>query len=145
MCVNSKKEIMMKEHTNCRKEMEEDLMKVFREVSASYECRCNDEAFRRVVEHPAPRYYIDARRAHQYISPLTRGDRSAIEKLSPLKRKMYEDLFETVLRLWQNSAYCGKSLSFVLQFAVLQPAPRFYIGHTRMCQIWQKRSKRKSV
>lgn len=123
--------------------MEADLMSVFREVSLSYECRNNNEAFAKVIEHPAPRYYVDARRAHQYISPLLHGDRSRIEALSPLKRKMYEDLFETVQRLWQKSAYWGKSLHYVLQFAVLEPAPRFYIKPKRLHQIWKNRTRRK--
>lgn len=123
-------------------QMKDDLMKVFREVSGSYECRNNWEAWERVVEHPAPRFYIDPRRAHARISPMLHGDRSQIECLPPLKREMYEALFETTMRLWQKSAYWGKSLHYVLQFAVLEPAPRFYIKPVRMGQIWREKTKR---
>lgn len=119
-------------------------MRVFREVAASCECRNNMEAFEKVINHPAPRYYVDARRAHQYISPLCCGDRSRINKLSPLKREMYEQLFSTVQRLWQKNIFWGKSLNYVLQFAVLEPAPRFYIKKKRMHQIWKKFTCRKN-
>lgn len=133
----------MNESTVCREAMKDDLMKVFREVSGSYCCRNNWEAWKRVVEHPAPRFYVDARRAHHVISPMLHGDRSKLEELSPLKREMYEALFDTVMRLWQKNAYWGKSLNYVLQFAVMEPAPRFYINAYRMGQIWRERTRRK--
>ncbi len=131
--------ITMKERENSiLAVMKNDLMDVYREVCGSYSCRNNTEAWERVVRHPAPRFYVSSRRAHQYLSPMLHGDRSRIESLSPLKREMYEALFETVLSLWQKRAYCGRSLYYVLHFAVLEPAPRFYIEASRMGQIWRE-------
>ena len=124
-------------------ELKEDLMKVYREVASKYECKDNQEAFRMCVEHPAPRFYVDPRRAHQRLSPMFYGDRSKIDCLPPLKREMYEELFAVVMKLKQKSAYWNKSLNYVLRFAVLEPAPRFYITPIRMRQIWAEKTKRK--
>ena len=133
----------MKGKSLCREQMKDDLMKVFREISAGYTCRYQTEAYEKTVQHPAPRYYIDARRAHCVISPMRRGDYTQLHKLSPLKQEMYVSLFETVQRLYQQSTYWGKSLYHVLQFAVLEPAPRFYINADMMRLIWKERTKRK--
>ena len=134
----------MRESTLCREEMNNDLMRVFREVASSYECKNNWEAWDMVVRHPAPRFYVDVRRAHQYLSPMTRGDRSQLQRLSPLKQEMYEALFDVVMRLWQKEKFCGRSLNYVLRFAVMEPAPRFYINKIRMGQIWREKTRRKS-
>lgn len=128
--------------THCREEMKRDLLKVYREVCSSYECRNNWEAWERVVQHEAPRFYVDARWALQVLAPMMRGDRSKLESLSPLKREMYEALYDTVLRLWQKSSFWGKSLNYVLPHAIKEPAPRFYIKTVRMGQIWRE-AKRK--
>lgn len=120
--------------------MKTDLMKVYREVCARHECRNQREAYEQTVTHDAPRFYVDARWAFQRIAPLCRGDRSALEKMSPLTRSMYEELFEVVLRLYQEEKYWGKSLSYVLRFAVQEPASRFFISKERMGQIWRERT-----
>lgn len=129
----------MPKTTAVHEEMKRDLMKVYREVVKNYEFKHNEDAFDLVVRHPAPRFYVCSRRALQHLSPLTRGDRSGLEKLSPLKREMYEALFATVMRLWQEEKYWGQTLNYVLRFAVQEPAPRFYIGKDRMEQIWREK------
>lgn len=126
----------MKGKADFRRLMCQDLMRVYREVCHTGEFSNNTECFEEVVRHPAPRFYIDPRFAHTVISPMLRGDRSKLEIMKPLTRQMYEDLFNVVVRLSQNRQYYGKKLNFILQFAVLEPAPRFYIGSTRMRQIW---------
>ncbi len=128
----------MKQNTSFKEEMKSDLMRIYREVSASHECRTQTEAYERTVTHEAPRFYVDARWAHQRISPMMRGDRSQLQEMSPLMREMYEDLFDVVMRLSQKERFWGKKLNYILQFAVLEPAPRFYISTVRMGQIWKE-------
>ncbi len=132
----------MKQKTMCKEMMKNDLMKVYREVSSSGECRMQTEAYERTVEHEAPRFYVDARWAHQRIAPMLRGDRSGLDNMKPLQRKMYEDLFSVVVRLSQKDQFWGKKLNYILQYAVLEPAPRFYIGTMRMGQIWKEMTRR---
>ena len=132
----------MKQKTLFKEEMKRDLMKVYREVTSEYQCHDNQEAYQRVVEHPAPRFYVDAKWAHQRLSPMMRGDRSELEKLPELTRQMYEDLFDVVVKLSQKDFFCGRKLHRIVQFAILEPAPRFYIGLRRMEQIWNEEVKR---
>lgn len=131
----------MRERTFCRKQMMNDLMQVYREVVIN----CPDgttqtEVYEQVVRHPAPRFYIDPRRAHAVISPMMRGDYSVLEKLNPLKRQMYHDLYDVVMRLSQKKGFWRKKLYFILREAVLEPAPRFYIYAPRMGQIWREKT-----
>lgn len=121
--------------------MKNDLMRAYRSICMCGSYMTNIECFAAVVESPAPRFYIDPRRAHLYISPMRHGDMSRIEGLSPLRRQMYEDLFDVVLRLSASSTHYGKCLYDLLRIAVKQPAPRFYIHPKRMEQIWLEMSR----
>lgn len=116
--------------------MKNDLMRLYREVTARHEYATQTEAYEAIINHEAPRFYIDARWAHQRIAPMLRGDRSRVENANPLIRQMYEDLYDVVIRLSQKERFWGKKLNYILQFAVLEPAPRFYISVTRMGQIF---------
>lgn len=113
-------------------------MKAYREVCADCpQGTTQIQVYEMVVNKPAPRFYIDPRSALQVLSPIMRGDRSALEQMKPLRRQMYEDLFDVVMRLSQKKDYWCKSLYVILKDAVLQPAPRFYINTMRMGQIWK--------
>lgn len=131
----------MRERTICRQEMTRDLMRVYREVVADQPMGTTQtEVYKLVVQHPAQRFYIDPRRAHQRINMMMRGDMSAIENLSPLKQQMYRDLYNVVLALYQRKGFWGKSPYYVVKEAVLEPAPRFYIDWKRMEQIWREKT-----
>lgn len=133
----------MKQSTILKEQMKDDLMRVYREVSSQYCCRHQEEAYEQAVMHEAPRFYVDSRWASQRIAPLCRGDHNALEKMNPLTRQMYEELFAVVQRLYQEEKYWGKSLSYVLRFAVQEPASRFFISKERMGQIWRERTAKK--
>ena len=121
--------------------MMQDLMQVYREVVQNApQGITQTEVYKIVVHHQAPRFYIDPRWAHTVISPMMRGDRSVLEKLNPLKRQMYLDLYDAVMRVSQKKGFWGKKLYRLLREAVLEPAPRFYISTTRMGQIWKEKT-----
>ena len=111
-------------------------MKVYREVYQDVPIGTTQtEVYEMVVQHPAPRFYIDPRRAHARIAKLMRGDKTDWEKLTPLKKMMYNDLFMVCQDLSHKRPY--RSLYALLKDAVLEDAPRFYISAKRMSQIWQ--------
>ena len=129
----------MKERTLCRREMRRELMRVYREVVADCpQGTSQTEVYEKVVKHPAPRFYVDPRMAHLVISPMMRGDNSPLEKMGALKRQMYHDLYDVVMRLTQVKRFWHKSIYYILKEAVLEPAPRFYISRDRMLQIWNE-------
>ena len=126
----------MKRKTVCKEEMRRDLMRVYRQVTAEGTFREQYEAYKHVVEHEAPRFYVDARWALQRISPMIRGDFSVLEKSSAMVRQMYYDLFDVVVRLSQKEKFRHQKLFRIVCEAVKEPAPRFYISADRMRQIW---------
>ena len=128
----------MKCKTNHYEEMKDDLMRVYREVVSQYSCRTQTEAYELTVTHEAPRFYVDARWALQVISPMTRGDFSLLDKMNALKRQMYRDLLDTVLRLKQKEKFWDSSLYELVRNAVMEPAPRFYIDKDTMRTIWKE-------
>ena len=127
----------------CREAMYEELMKVYCEVCRVYECRSQTEAFEHTVSHPASRFFVDTRRAYQNIYPMLRGDFSRIEKMKPLRQEMYRALFDVVMRLSQKRQFWGKSPFYIVKFAVLEPAPRFYIGVEKMRKVFRERRGRR--
>jgi hypothetical protein len=129
----------MRERTLCRREMRRELMRVYREVVADCpQGTSQTEVYEKVVKHPAPRFYVDPRMAHLVISPMMRGDNSPLEKMGALKRQMYHDLYDVVMRLTQVKRFWHKSIYYILKEAVLEPAPRFYISADRMRMIWKE-------
>ena len=118
-------------------------MSVYREVVTHQECQTQKEAYEYTVAHEAPRFYVDSRWAYQRIAPLTRGDRSGLDRMNPLRRAMYEELFDVVQRLYQKEKFSGRPLAYVLQYAIQEPASRFYISVNRMGQIWNEKTRRR--
>lgn len=121
----------------CR-EMKRDLMRVYRKECENYGGILQTEVFERTVRHPAPRFYVHAKSALRYISPMMRGDRRDIDRMKPLRRQMYEALFDVVMTLAQKERFWGMPPYTILRQAVMEPAPRFYIDATRMGQIFQE-------
>lgn len=129
----------MRERTLCRREMRRELMRVYRQEIADCPMGTTQtEIYERVVSHQAPRFYIDPRRAHERISRMMQGDYSMLEKMNCIKKQMYMDLYNVVMRLSQKKGFWRKSLYFILKEAVLEPAPRFYITADRMRVIWHE-------
>jgi hypothetical protein len=88
-----------------------------------------------MVNEPAPRYYVSPKQASQNIALMVRGDFSRIEMMMPLRREMYYSLFKVVQELSEKREFIGKSLSYIMKFAVVQPAPKFFISPIRGCII----------
>lgn len=127
-----------------RELMYRDLMRVYNQVYQEGDFSTAKDCFEEVVKHPAPRFYLDTRWAHTILSPMLRGNNSKLEDMKPLRRQMFQDLFDTVVRLSQSRQYYGRTLNYILQFAVQEPAPRFYISAERMEQIWLEQKRKNS-
>lgn len=112
-----------------RKQMYVDLIASYKTV-AKY-CWTQAEAYEKMVNHPAPRFYVSPKQARQIIAPMLRGDFERVNMMLPLRRMQYYELFKIVVRMAENPIYIGKSLSYLIQHAIMQPAPRFYISPER--------------
>ena len=60
--------------------------------------------------------------------------------MDALRRQMYRDLLDTVLRLKQVERYWDSSLYELVRHAIQEPAPRFYIGTDMMGKIWREKT-----
>lgn len=113
-------------------------MEAYKKVCGT--CWSQQEAYEKMVKQPAPRYYITAKQGYQVISKMMKGDFEMVNLYFPRRRRMYYSLFETTCKLMEKPAFYNKSLRYIMQFAVVQPAPEFFIGTQRARQIrrWLK-------
>lgn len=105
--------------------MREDLMSVYREVYTS--CHSQEEAYRKVVHHPAKRFYVTPKHAWERLRLMAKGDFSVLDRCTDVTRRMYLELFRQLQQLSQRKEFIGKSLWFICPFLVSQPAPEFYM------------------
>ena len=117
----------MKHYYDISKQFQDDLIRAYNAVAPH--CWFQEDAYRKAVKQPAPRYYVSANQARQILAPMVRGDFSRVDMMLPNRRRMYYSLFEKVVELSEKRAFVGKSLSYIVQFAVTCPAPEFFTSH----------------
>lgn len=119
--------------------MQQDIIAAYKQVCGH--AFSQRDAYEKTVTHPAPRYYVSAKQASQVIAPMMRGDFDRVNLMWPLRKQMYYNLFDEVVKLSEKREFIGKSLSYIVRFAVLQPAPRFYIKweQAKRIRIWLKK------
>lgn len=86
------------------------------------------QIWKKAVRMPAPRYYVTAKQAYQVLLPVVEGDFSNLEKMSPRRQRLYRSLYGKVMEMAGRPQYQGKSLWFLIPFAVGSPAPEFFVS-----------------
>ena len=114
----------MKNDYDISRQQQDDLIKAYNSVAPH--CWSQREAYRKAVLQPAPRYYVSAKQAAQVISPMVRGNFNRVNMMMPNRRRMYYSLFQKVIELSEKRCFIGKSLAYIMQFAVASPAPEFF-------------------
>lgn len=120
----------MKNDYDISRQFQDDLIKAYNQVA--YTCYSQAEAYKKAVKQPAPRYYITPKQAAQVISRMVRGDFELVNMMRPNKKRMYYSLMEKVTELSEKRAFIGKSLIYIVQFAVASPAPEFFTAPENM-------------
>ena len=95
------------------------------------------QAYDLTVRHPAPRYYVTPKQARQILAKMFKGDFSEVAKMTENRRRLYASLFDTTVRLMKRRGYKDKTLNYVIQFAVLEPAPEFFVNWRAFQKIFQ--------
>ena len=126
------------EDYSLRKRMYCDLMEAYKEVAPK--CWSQHEAYERMVKQPAPRYYVTAKQAYQVIARMVKGDFETVNKMNPLRQKMYYALYDEFVALCEKPMFYNKSVWFIIQHAVVRPAAEFYIApeRARHLRCWLK-------
>lgn len=120
-------QVTMKTDYSLSKQFQEDIINAYNRVA--YVSWSQVEAYKKAVKQPAQRYYVTAKQAAQVISPMVRGDFSKVNAMKPNRRRLYYSLFERVVEMSERRQFCGKSLAYIMEFAVLSPAPEFFVTH----------------
>ena len=123
----------MKNDYDISKQFQDDLIKAYNAVATK--CWSQTEAYEKAVKQPAPRYYVTPRQAAQVISPMVRGDFRRVNLMLPNRRRMYYSLFDKVIELSEKRNFIGKSLTYIMQFAVSSPAPEFFVTRYTVEQV----------
>ena len=123
----------MKNDYDISKQFQDDLIKAYNKAAPT--SWTQEEAYRKAVKMPAPRYYITPKQALQVLSPMIRGDFEKVELMMPNKRRQYYSLYHKVIELSEKRAFIGKSLSYIVQYAVACPAPEFFVTHHVLAQV----------
>lgn len=123
----------MKTNYNISKQFQEDIIKAYNKVA--YVSWTQEEAYKKAVKQPATRYYVSPKQAAQVIAPMVRGDFSKVDAMKPNRRRLYYSLFERVVEMSERRQFIGKSLAYIMEFAVNTPAPEFFVTHYLLAQI----------
>ena len=100
-----------------------DLYDAFKRVISDMDHIVLDEALTLTVNSPAKRFYISADRAYGVI---VRWDKYGQSKLiSDERQEMYEELYRIIVRL--RASEPDMPLQHLIEIAIEQPAPKFYL------------------
>jgi len=123
---------MSKTNFDISKQLYSDLIKAY--CKACPGSWTMHDACAKAVKMPAPRFYVTPKQAYQVISRMVKGDLDMLEILNPLRRKMYYELFDVVMKLTERREFIGKSLWYIMPYAVTQPASEFFLNpHSLYC------------
>lgn len=100
-----------------------DLYENFKRVISGMDHIVLDEALALTVNSPAKRFYISADRAYGVI---VRWDKYGPSKLiSDERQEMYEELYRIIVQL--RASKPDMPLQHLIEIAIEQPAPKFYL------------------
>ena len=101
-----------------------DLLKAYREVAPT--CWQQQQAWRRVCESPAPRFYISGHALEEVIRRILYDGMGFLQSMGWNRRRMYEELWVRFSKMVTERPYCNMDMRSVCCILVAQPAPEFY-------------------
>lgn len=100
-----------------------ELMRAYHDDIASCKRIYLDEVWQRVANSPASRFWVSEERAAIVVARIMRGDR--LEKMRPLKREMFFEIYRRVCLLLKQHA--DMTIYQCCINVVNSPAPKFYM------------------
>lgn len=101
-----------------------ELMRAYRRVIESSSFIDLSEISVKVVNSPCSRFWVSEERSMAVISAILKG-KPILDSMRPMKREMYQDMLEIVLRLRNERP--NDPLSDIVSDAVHSPAKKFYM------------------
>ena len=115
-----------------------DLMENYRAVVREGGCISLRQAFRRVIARPAKRFYVSSDRAYHVLLKMRKVGVNALHGMTKEHRMMFIDLWAVYQRMKRMPMFRKASLYFLVDRAIGQPAPRFYITPETLKKIFYK-------
>lgn len=100
------------------------LLKAYREQVAAAGFVRLEEIGKRIVNSPAPRFWVSEERAAAVVSAITRGQ-PVLDTMRPTKREMFEEIYRRVTEL--KKRHPEQHLYQIVFTVVNSPAPKFYM------------------
>lgn len=100
------------------------LLKAYHDYIASVKVIRLSEAGKKIVNSPAPRFWVSEERAAAVVSAIMRG-KPVLNSMRPSKREMFQEIHRRVLLL--KSQRPQRCLSDLVYEVVNSPAPKFYM------------------
>ena len=100
------------------------LLKAYRELVDSVSFIRLNEIGEKIVNSPAPRFWVSEERAAAVVSAIMRG-KPVLKTMQPTKREMFEEIHRRVLAL--KKLHPDWNLSQLVFKVVNSPAPKFYM------------------
>ena len=110
-------------HFEYEKQRNDDLMRCYREHLSRRPFIHLPEVLEDIVNSPSARFWVSEERAAIVMSQMMRGDQ--LEKMRPLKREMFQEIYKRVMMLKEE--HPDWPLSQLAFEVVRQPAPKFYL------------------
>lgn len=111
-----------------------DFMEAYRKVLPH--CYTQEQCWEKLNHYPAPRFYITPRQCYNVLLGMHHDKEEFLARQQLVKRRLYEDIYDTTLRLSGRWRYQGMSLSQISEFVVVQPAKSFYVERRTMEKIY---------
>ncbi len=119
-----------------------DLMRAYKEYIANISRIVMSEAYKRISEMPAKRFWVSEVRASVIMSKLLCGE-NVLNKMRPSKREMFREIYRRVITMQQE--HPELPMSVICAKVVAQPAPKFYLSpgsvKIMICKEKEKRKK----
>ena len=101
-----------------------------------YEARKNNpkltcqQAIRQAVNSPTSRHFVSLIEVYREILNILHG-RQPSSHMKSIRRQQIDDIYRIYCELAAKPTFKGASPFFIVQFAIAEPAPHFYLSYSR--------------
>ena len=88
------------------------------------------QAVMKAVKSPTSRYWVSFNEVYRAILNKVHG-RQPPESMKNIRRKLIEDVWHNYCELAAKPTFKDCSVFFIVQFAIAEPAPEFYLSYRR--------------
>lgn len=93
-----------------------------------------EQAIRKAIKSPTSHYHVSLYETYREILNIIHK-REPSRHMKPMRRKQIADIYKKYCELASKPTFKGCSVFFIVQFAIAEPAPQFYLSYSRAVNI----------